>query len=322
MENTDPWVPLLRNLKLNRTEKAIVSRYEKAPKGRAFLPVSDILKNHNLNDESLEMLMKGVQEHPRYTAARIILTTELFDRGMAKQAWTILEATVDSIKENVLAQRTRFKLSIFLGKEYEARETYAHLSRRGMADDETGHWGDALRVKAFSKIAEDFRHDMKNKGIPLTDIDEFIETDTVQNFTDEKTHRGSIKENPSYHYDQEFLEGLKGYHQLPIEELRSMFESKLKENEAAKPEPDSLTLAEIYESRGYKKKALKIYTSLLNKNPKSELYNRKVLELSEIRTAENLDYASEDKKAIDHLVQDQSINRKVAILNNLLKVLE
>lgn len=87
----DPWVQILRNLKLSRAEQAVLKRYEQDPEGRAFLPLADILRSHKKIDESLELLTQGVERHPGFSVARVVLARELLNKGMVLEAWHTLE---------------------------------------------------------------------------------------------------------------------------------------------------------------------------------------------------------------------------------------
>ncbi len=85
------WTPLLKNLPLSRTEREVVKRYNSDPDGRTFLPIADILRSHKLPNESLEILVRGVERHPNFTVARVVLARELLQKGLIQDSWNILE---------------------------------------------------------------------------------------------------------------------------------------------------------------------------------------------------------------------------------------
>src|SRR5688500_1718293 len=133
----DPWLAVLNKLNLSRAEQAAVKRFEQNPMGRSFLPVADILRSHRKIEESLELLAQGVERHPAFTVARVVLARELYAQGMLAPAWLTLEGTTQPLDENVLAQQLRFKLAILVGAEEIARDLAQHLLLHHMHDDES-----------------------------------------------------------------------------------------------------------------------------------------------------------------------------------------
>ena len=82
---------MARQLPLSRVEQEVLRRFQEDPSGRQFLPLGDLLRNHKLIDESLELLTQGVQDHPGFAVARVVLARELFQRGLILDAWTTLD---------------------------------------------------------------------------------------------------------------------------------------------------------------------------------------------------------------------------------------
>lgn len=148
----NPWQPILHKLPLTRTEREVVRRYEADPNGRTFLPVADILRSHRLLDEALELLTQGVEKHPTFTVARVVLARELLQKGLVSPAWKALEDSPVSLRENVLAQKLRFKIALLMGDHSTARSTYQHLSTQQMLDTETKKIGDFLEVSGPEKL--------------------------------------------------------------------------------------------------------------------------------------------------------------------------
>lgn len=323
----DPWIPILKNLKLSRVEQRVIERYEASPNSRLFLPVSDVLRNHSLVDESLEMLMKGIQAHPRYTAARVILARDLLNRGMPQEAWEILEGTVDSLKENILAQRTKIKVAILLGKEFEAREIMAHLRRRGMIDAQIKPIVDELQVTEFQKVREKLRRSLIEEGVPLHEPEAVLDVSNVMAQKPKKDCilRSSLKDGAVSGYDEAYLDTLKGYHMVSIKDLFSLAHGGVDDVEVSDSVTiDSATLAEIYEKQRYFKKALGIYRSLLDKSPQSEWLREKVSRLVDVMEndpGENTEVLLDCHEA-DSLVALDVIDEKLQFLNDLLKVMD
>ena len=106
---------MARQLPLSRVEQEVLRRFQEDPSGRQFLPLGDLLRNHKLIDESLELLTQGVQDHPGFAVARVVLARELFQRGLVLDAWTTLDKAPSPLTDNVLAQKLKFKMSILLG---------------------------------------------------------------------------------------------------------------------------------------------------------------------------------------------------------------
>ena len=327
----DAWLPILKNLKLSRAEQHVVERYAAAPHSRLFLPVSDILRNHNLPDESLEMLMRGVENHPRYSAARVILARDLLQRGMPRESWDTLENTVDSLKENILAQKVRFKLAIILGKEFDAREIYGHLRRRRMLDKETNELGEKLRVMDFKVLRETLRARLRHDGVLLTEDGEGdagkghgdgCAKNPPETGSSHLSGRSQLSDRPSIDYDQAYLDSLVGYQTLSLKQLASLAGVEARQGGSADDcQMDSGTLAEIYEKQRYFKKALGIYRRLLDKSPQSEWLQNKVRHLTKAVEGELLDGQQRviDPSTAGKIVRIDAIDDKLRFLNELLR---
>ena len=155
----DVWTPLLANLPLSKSERDVARRFSAEPLGRSFLPVADILRAHRLVDESLELLTHGVERHPGFTVARVVLARELLAKGMIDTSWTLLEQAADSLRENVLAQKLRFKLALLLAHEADARASYQHLKLMQMLDPEVKRLGELLEVSGISEARQKLHPD-------------------------------------------------------------------------------------------------------------------------------------------------------------------
>ena len=325
MPQLNPWIPILRNLKLNQSESAVVDRFESSPDGRSFFGVAEVLRHHNLRDESLELLLQGVAKHPRYTAARVILARELFFRGIPDQAWDVFEQTVDSLKENVLAQKLMLKIAIVLGKEFEAREVLAHLTRRQMIDAEIEPLTDALKVTDFRRCRENLIQQLVNEGVPLpVGGAKSDQTDSEPSpLVNLKNYEMAAEDRRDY--DAAYLDSLKGYYAVPLKDISKMsLDTGKVGSQGSGVGLDSTTLAEVYENQGYFKKSLEIYQRLLENSPQSEFLRQKVALVSKYVENDSfeLDDFKTDEQAAKKLVVVEEIDRKIEMLNKLLRALD
>ncbi len=298
----------------------MVDRFAQNPGARVFLPLAEILKKYQLADESLEMLVQGVEKHPRYTAARMVLAQEYFLRGMMEEAWGILSSTVDPIKENLLAQRLSLKLAIVLGLEFEARSAADHMRRRGMFDNETQPLGDGLRVMDFRKLVQEYRARLQASGINLNE-----EPKEKQASEEAPPKPKAPNEYINQKYDEGFLNSMAGYHRMQLGDIgRLAFDTEELGQNFEGVELETASLAEIYERQGFLAKALKIYKRLSLKSPGSDYLLQKIaLVQAKINSMAQSDrFRASEVAASDHMAAVELIDAKVNMLNNLLRAVD
>ncbi|MEO0141761.1 MAG: tetratricopeptide repeat protein [candidate division WOR-3 bacterium] len=80
-------------------------RYSKDPKSRIFVQLADAYRKNNMVDEALEVLKQGLQYHPNYPLAYLILGKCHLDRREYNQAKDALQKTVELDPMNIVALR-------------------------------------------------------------------------------------------------------------------------------------------------------------------------------------------------------------------------
>ncbi len=83
----------------------LAERYSKEPKSRIFVQLADAYRKNNMIDEALEVLQQGLQYHPQYPLAYLILGKCYFDKRMYAQSKDALEKTIEFDPINVVALR-------------------------------------------------------------------------------------------------------------------------------------------------------------------------------------------------------------------------
>lgn len=325
----DPWIPLLTSLPLSRTEREVVKRFEIDPEGRTFLPVADILRTHKLVTESLELLTQGVERHPTFTVARVVLARELLQKGMVESAWRALEESPVSLRENLLAQKLRFRLALLLSDEPAVRSTFAHLKRHQMLDAETKRLGDMLEVTGLQAAHDQLVRDLRDKGVePIlppvaSEVEPEIHAASAPPDQESEPPAGKpTKFSGSSYLPSDALadEGiLHGFHVVPLHEIFNPGDSAGPRQRAlGGVELDSTTLADIYARQGHYSKALEVYRRLLRMTPGSDLLRRKVAELARLDREQKVSDLTVDPALVDRMETVEILDRQMRFYHDLL----
>ncbi len=80
-------------------------RYNKEPTSKIFAPLADAYRKNNMIDEALEVLNKGLEYHPQYALAHLILGKCYFDKRMYAQAEESFKKTLSIDAQNLVAYR-------------------------------------------------------------------------------------------------------------------------------------------------------------------------------------------------------------------------
>lgn len=335
------WLPILQGLSLSRAEREVVRRFEQDPEGRSFLPVADILRAHRLQDEALELLTQGVEKHPGFTVARVCLARDLLQKGLVEAAAKALDDTPVSLKENLLAQKLKFRLALLLGRDDVARQSLLLLKSNQALDPETKQIADTVDLLGPAAAREKLMADLRLRGTELTlpeSPSASVDASGGQTITLSK--HGDLEDlgdvtdlshvEASTHVGSGFLDEdifsadgkLAGFHVVPLDEI---FRPDIS-NRPAIPgqsagngiELDSTTLADIYERQGHYTKALAVYRRLLRGTPNSDLLRRKVADLSRLEKEQRDSELTVDPALVDKLETLEIIDRQIRFYNDLL----
>jgi hypothetical protein len=315
MSSAHTWLAVLESLPLTRTEREVVKRFEADPDGRSFLPVSDILRSHKLQDESLELLSQGVERHPTFTVARVVLARELFHKGLISEAWAVLEDSPVPLRENVLAQKLRFKIAILFNRQDTARKTRDYLAQHQLLDVELKRLSDQMETTGFETVRQELIAQFRSQGTELLLEDD---RDGSQEGDDAGVQLLEPKVAPfDVQIFGEGFENLAGFHVVPLKEVFRPGEST-PGGEIGGVELDSTTLAEIYEKQSHYSKSLAIYRRLLRLTPHNSMLQRKVSVLAKLdREQADVDLTI-DPALADRMEAVEIIDRQIAFMNDLL----
>ena len=328
----DAWTPLLNSLPLSRAERETIKRFREDASGRGFLPVADILRAHRLIDESLELLTQGLQQHPNFTVARVILVRELLGKGLVSESWQVLEQSPEPLRDNVLAQKLRLKLTLLIGDEAAAKATNQHLKLQQMQDLDSKKLGELLEVSGIAAAQAALFRDFSERGIEL-----ILPASAVANLASAEisaavaspVHSGPTLGAASAYLSSDIFADestLAAFHVVPLDEIfRPGDEPGARQGGSGGIggiELDSTTLAEIYIRQHHYSRALEIYRRLLQQSPGSDALRTKMAELLRLDREQRDTDLTLDPGLVDVIESVEIINRQMRFYNELLSRLK
>jgi tetratricopeptide (TPR) repeat protein len=321
------WMAMVAQLPLSRVEQEVLRRFQEDPSGRQFLPLSDVLRNHKLLDESLELLTQGVQNHPGFAIARVVLARELFHRGLVMEAWEALENSQLPLSDNILAQKLRFKMAVLLGDESTARSAMQLLRIQQGVDPESRRLFDQLEIDGIQSVRDSFRADLQKKGVDLRLPDP---SHAQQSAKPQAQHSAkgviSVKGQRfilEYELDPATRKQIENFHVVPLSEVFVPDSAAMPAGGGGQQvELDSTTLAEIYAKQGVYSKALSIYRRLLRMAPHNDLIRLKVSEMARLEKEQRSEDLAADPVVFERMEVTDLIDRQMRFMQGLLNKLE
>lgn len=321
------WIAIAGQLPLSRVEQEVLKRFRDDPSGRQFLPLSDVLRAHKLSDESLELLTQGVQDHPAFSVARVVLARELFQRGQVMEAWAALERSPAPLSDNVLAQKLRFKMAVLLGDESAARGSIQSLRVQQGVDPEVRRVFDQLEIEGILAARDSFRDELISRGIDLRMpkmADSAREDEQKPSPLSKDSARGRGKRFIlEYELDESTRRHVENFHVVPLIEVFVPTDGEsVTLGDGGQVELDSTTLAEIYAKQGFYSKALAIYRRLLRMAPHNDLIRLKVSEMARLEKDQRQDDLEVDPVVYERMEVTELIDRQMRFMQSMLDKLE
>ena len=331
----NPWIAILNKLPLSRTEKAVVQRFVADPGGRSFLALSDILRSHRKSQEALELLMQGVQDHPQFLVARVVLAREYFHQGMVAEAWQSLVETPAPLHDNVLAQKLKLKLAVLMRDDSAFQECYRHMQKHQMLDHDCRELVKTYENEGIAVASQSLQAELRQKGVELW-VPDVVVKDPEVNHSPAEESTAPLHSNPgdvvlgdvgSPVEAKEFAVRLShgSTSQQPafhVMSLAEVFQGGDDKGWSVKTvggiELDSTTLGEIYARQGHFTKALAVYKRLLHVNPGSEMLRARVSELHRLDAEQRNEDNGVDPELLDALESTDQLDRKIKYYQNLM----
>jgi len=103
------------------------NRWEREPSSRAFLPLAEEYRRMGRLAESEKICREGLQRHPHYQSARVLLGRTLLELDRLEEAAAEFKAVLESEPQNLLAGRLLAGICRSQGRWADALETFRML---------------------------------------------------------------------------------------------------------------------------------------------------------------------------------------------------
>jgi len=119
------------------------ARYNENPKGRNFAPLADAYRKARQLDEAIALCHEGLQHHPDYVSAHIVLGRCLIDKKDDVAAETSFRRVLELDPENIIALKMLSDIAMRSGRPHEAVDW---LTRLLQVDPMNGEAAEALSL--------------------------------------------------------------------------------------------------------------------------------------------------------------------------------
>ena len=244
--------------------KNLETQLSEAPDSFCFAGLSAVYLKAGLTDDALHVARVGVAKHPEYLAGQRALALACHAKGINDEALAALQQIVLALPEDIPSQKLLGRLLVDAGELDYAVQVY--------------------------RTALEFAPEEMECRLQLESLQQstsVAETAFEYNVSDEELVD-----------DEEIIEDIE-----MLEELEVLYEDESPETESLFPVSDhdplsTGTLAELYVTQGFIKKAIEIYRAILLENPADRSIGLRITEL------ESLDAADDPCATSDEICED------------------
>jgi tetratricopeptide (TPR) repeat protein len=209
----------------------LLERFRQAPHSRLFAPLADAYRKNGEVDRGIELCETGLERHPTYASAHVILGKCFYDKGATERARSEFVRVIELDPENMVALK-------FLGDILVAegdREGAARYYRRLVAIDATNNEVAALLKELEEESAAGRVESAGSKQVKRTDAPRELATMTLAGIYAAQGYHGKalamyrqiVASEPENREAREMLEKLQAKVDEAEEERRGAFEDEV-----------------------------------------------------------------------------------------------
>jgi tetratricopeptide (TPR) repeat protein len=111
-------------------------KFQKDPNSKLFLPLAEEYRKEGMLDEAVEVLQGGVERHPSYTSARVLLGKIYLEKGMLDEAKREFEHVIATVPDNLFAQKKLAEIYRDTGETELAMKAFRSILKLNPMDEE------------------------------------------------------------------------------------------------------------------------------------------------------------------------------------------
>ena len=267
-------------------------RHAEQPEGRVFAPLADCLRKLGELQEALDVCRVGLNEHPRYSSAYVILGKIHLERDDDDAAREAFERVLEFDPQNLLALRQLAELDEARGDLEAAAARWEAVCGLEIDPARAEERLEALRARSSEhELPEDAPADTQESEEPVAEAEveqpaeeigpERVDEVTVPEVDVPELDQGFVEDSgqePAGEPEDEPTEPVDEEQRADVSE-ESVEVPATDATEVPTTEIATMTLAEIYAEQGFRDKALEILRQILERHPDAERVVSRIAEL-------------------------------------------
>jgi tetratricopeptide (TPR) repeat protein len=284
--------------------------YEKDPTSRVFAPLADAYRKSRLYDEAVDILKKGLEFHPDYVSAHLVLARCYREKNMLQLAKGSFERVLELDQQNVIALRLLGDILQSTDDMKGALSRYHDVLAIDPGNSEVQELVSRLEATMPAEQRSDVEPIEPSALTSLESSDSDAGSETPQKSEEETDVLSAPEVAPRFAEDdlemKEEDPAEKNFILLTPDAAPSVDEEEVQGLKEGVKGFATVTLAEIYEGQGFLEKALDVYKQLLEKRPDDERIRERIESLSARLQPPSTPEIEQQKESLSSLLEDRA----------------
>jgi tetratricopeptide (TPR) repeat protein len=262
--------------------------FEEKPHSRVFVPLAESYRKVGLVEKAIDFLRQGLEFHPNYVTAHVVLGNCYYDLKQHEKALRILSPLFEKGSENLKLLRLLSKSHYELNNFEDSKKFLKYLLFLNPNDEEVIGLLEKIEDRVPEQVLTDEQPSIQENRFNANIQNEIFKEADEWVRVDAKT--SPVKEEKQESNANDWSVGT-------VQDAREAIKEEL-------PTELSLDLVNIYQSQGLFERALDILDEYLKVHPKKEEFIRKRDELLAIQENKRPVF---ETKTLDELPDEQEI---------------
>ncbi|MEA2063069.1 MAG: tetratricopeptide repeat protein [Gemmatimonadota bacterium] len=254
-------------MELEEEIQELEKRFARAPESRLFLPLADALARAGEPERAIELIRKGLESYPDFSAAQVLMGKCLTDLGRDEEAGQMFERILTGDEGNVIALRG---LGALAGERGDTGQALSMYEKAHALDS-----GDLEAAEAIEKL-QGGREGVRAEEAELEHAEQEVAGEQVE---PEPAEVEAGETGPAAAEQPVEAETAPGLEPEGGEDREPEEESVIDYGDPGEVFITH-TLADIYRLQGHFERARRIYVELLEQDPANETLLRELEDVS------------------------------------------